>query len=389
MIMYRLRPYQQEAANAGVRFMTSRTDWNGVIVLPTGSGKSLVIATIAAALNAPVLVFQPSKEILEQNYAKYTGYGFSAGIFSASFGKRQIRRVTFATIGSVRRFKEYFSTFRYIIVDECHYVNPRKGMYLDFFASVDARILGLTATPYRLRSSLVRGVGYVSRLEFITRTSPRVFSGIIFSVQVAYLKSRGYLADISYFPRNVVDTRRLKLNSTGADFTEDSIRNLYREIRFNETLEDTVRRLLASGRKGVLVFTRFTDEARSLCRNFEGQCEYVTSETAPSDRERILSGFKDGRIKVVSNVGVLTTGFDYPELDTVVIARPTMSLALWYQMIGRAIRPYPGKVAWVVDLCGSFSRFGPVESLELRKDDDGRYAVWSGKRQLTDVPFQK
>lgn len=387
--MYSLRPYQQAASDAAVAFLTGSQEWNGVIVLPTGSGKSLVIASIAAALNAPVLVFQPSKEILEQNYAKYTGYGLQAGIFSASLGKKQIRRVTFATIGSVKRYKSYFSTFRYIIVDECHYVNSSQGMYRDFFARMGARILGLTATPYRLRSTMVRGQGYVSMLDMITATSPRVFSGIIYNVQVAALKGKGYLAPLKYYPLNYVDTRKLKVNSTGADFTEASLMEYYREIRFGEKLEDVVRKVLASGRQGVLVFTRFTDEAQALCRNFEGQCEYVTGETPAPERERILKGFRYGRIKVVSNVGVLTTGFDYPELDTIVIARPTMSLALWYQMVGRAIRPSPGKVGWIIDLCGNYSRFGPVETLELRKGQDGRYAVWNGQKQLTGVPFQK
>lgn len=387
--MYNLRPYQEAARDAAVRFLTGSQDWNGVIVLPTGSGKSLVIASIAAALNAPVLVFQPSREILEQNYAKYTGYGLPAGIFSASFGKRQIRRVTFATIGSVRRYKEYFRTFRYIIVDECHLVNSQRGMYKEFFLTMGARILGLTATPYRLKSELVRGAGYVSTLEMITAARGRIFSGIIYNAQVSDLKRMGYLADLRYYPMNVIDTKRLTTNTTGADWSEESLRNYYREIRFNEKLEDVVRKLLASGRQGVLVFTRFTDEAEALCRHFEGQCEVVTGDTGKEERDRILKGFRYGRIKVVSNVGVLTTGFDYPELDTIVIARPTMSLALWYQMVGRAIRPAPGKQGWIVDLGGNYNRFGPVESLKLEKNEGGRWEVRNQGKVLTGVPFQK
>ena len=92
------------------------------------------------------------------------------------------------------------------------------------------------------------------------------------------------------------------------------------------------------------------------------------------DREKVLSDFRAGRINVVANVGVLTTGFDYPELDTIVIARPTMSLSLWYQMVGRAIRPYPGKLGWIVDLGGNYGRFGRVEDLEMKPAPD----CWSG-----------
>ena len=91
---------------------------------------------------------------------------------------------------------------------------------------------------------------------------------------------------------------------------------------------------------------------------------------------------------VVANVGVLTTGFDYPELDTVVMARPTMSLAMWYQIVGRAIRPHPSKeCGWIVDLCGNIKRFGEVSDLRLFDSGNGKWAVFSNGRQLTNVRF--
>ena len=102
-----------------------------------------------------------------------------------------------------------------------------------------------------------------------------------------------------------------------------------------------------------------------------------------------MRAFKQKQIKVVANVGVLTTGFDFPELATVVLARPTMSLALYYQMCGRAIRPFPNKVSWVVDLCGNYKRFGRVDDLELRQTKPGIWAVFSGAKQLTNVYFRK
>lgn len=90
----------------------------------------------------------------------------------------------------------------------------------------------------------------------------------------------------------------------------------------------------------------------------------------------------------MANVGVLTTGFDFPELSTVVLARPTMSLALYYQMCGRAIRPYKDKVSWVVDLCGNYKRFGRVDELAMRQTKPGIWAVFSGYKQLTNVYFR-
>lgn len=384
--MYQLRDYQKEAVEAAVSFFEAGSRRNGLIVLPTGAGKSLVIANIAYRLDAPVLVFQPSKEILEQNYTKLVSYGvWDTGIFSASFNRREVRKITFATIGSVKNYKDYFRRFRYVIIDECHNVNAESGMYKDFIQTIQCKVLGLTATPYRLHSTRFYG----SMLRFITRTNPRIFNDMLYHVQVRTLQQRGFLAPMNYYDMQVVDTARLKLNSTGADYSDASVRRHYDEIRFNSILENIVRRLLVAGRKSVLVFTRFTDEARYLVNALGAGAAVVTGETPKAEREQILADFKAKKISVVANVGVLTTGFDFPELATVVLARPTMSLALYYQMCGRAIRPSEGKTSWVVDLCGNFRRFGRVDDLELREPKPGIWAVFSGNRQLTNVYFKK
>lgn len=383
--MYKLRYYQRRAVDVAVDFFQAKGKRNGIIVLPTGSGKSLVIANIAYTLDAPVLIFQPSKEILEQNYEKLCSYGvMDVGIFSASFGRKEVRKITFATIGSVKSHKDYFRLFRYVIIDECHGVNAEAGMYKDFIETIQCKVLGLTATPYRLYSSMFYG----SMLRFITRTNPRIFNEMLYAVQVRTLLNRGYLAPMNYYQLNIVDTSRLKVNSTGADFTDASVRRYYREIKFNDSLENIIRRLLVAGRSSILVFTRFIDEANNIARTFS-DCAVVSSDTSKKDRENILRLFKNKQIKVVANVGVLTTGFDFPELATVVLARPTMSLALYYQMCGRAIRPFPGKVSWVVDLCGNYKRFGRVDDLELRQTKPGIWAVFTGAKQLTNVYFRK
>ena len=384
--MYELRDYQKQAVDVAVNFFQTGNKKNGIIVLPTGAGKSLVIANIAYRLDAPVLIFQPSKEILEQNYEKLCSYGvMDVGIFSASFGRKEVRKITFATIGSVKSHKDYFRLFRYVIIDECHGVNAEAGMYKDFIETIQCKVLGLTATPYRLYSSRFYG----SMLRFITRTNPRIFNEMLYAVQVRTLLNRGYLAPMNYYQLNIVDTSRLKVNSTGADFTDASVRRYYREIKFNDSLENIIRRLLVAGRSSILVFTRFIDEANHIARTFSDCAAVVSSDTSKTDRENTLRLFKNKQIKVVANVGVLTTGFDFPELATVVLARPTMSLALYYQMCGRAIRPFPGKVSWVVDLCGNYKRFGRVDDLELRQTKPGIWAVFTGAKQLTNVYFRK
>lgn len=388
---YQLRDYQQQASDAAVSFFNDKKKkHNALIVIPTGGGKSWIIADIAKRLNENVLVFCPSREILIQNFEKMQKIlPFDCAIYSASVGQKQIAKITFATIGSVKSHPELFTHFKNIIVDECHLVNPKEGMYRDFFDTVKCKMLGLTATPYRLSSSR----DYGSMLKFITRTKPHVFYEVIYHVQVSTLLDMGYLAKLNYYPMNPSgwNEMNLKTNSTGADYTDKSVQEEYERIDFYGYLVHIVQRLMnpkAGGkRKGILVFTRFLKEAERLTQSIPG-CAIVSGNTPKGERERILEEFKAGEIPVVANVGVLTTGFDYPELDTVVMARPTMSLAMWYQIVGRAIRPHPSKEAgWVVDLCGNIKRFGKVEDLHLHNSGNGKWAVYSKGRQLTNVWF--
>ena len=363
---------------------------DGQFFIHHNSGKSLVIADIASRLEGHTLVFQPSKEILEQNYLKLCSYGIlDCSIYSASFGRKEISRITFATIGSVVNHPELFQHFKNIIIDECHLVNPKEGMYKSFLSMLKCKVLGLTATPYRLSSS--RDFG--SMLKFITRTRPCVFSEVIYQVQISTLLDMGYLSKLNYYPMNPVgwNELNLKVNTTGADYTDKSVVKEYERIDFYGFLVNIVQRLMnpKSGvkRKGILVFTRFLKEAERLTWSVPGTA-IVSGETPKKERERILEAFKSGEIPVVANVGVLTTGFDYPELDTIVMARPTMSLALWYQIVGRAIRPHPSKEAgWIVDLCGNIKRFGEVKDLRLVDGGNGKWAVYSNGRQLTNVRF--
>ncbi|RHM52463.1 ATP-dependent helicase [Parabacteroides merdae] len=385
-----LRDYQKAASDKAVAFFKDKNKKsNGVMVLPTGAGKSIVIADIAHRLNDYVLIFCPSREIVEQNFKKLCSYGIlDCSIYSASFNSKEISRITFATIGSVKSHPELFAHFKNIIVDECHLVNPIEGMYKDFFDAVKCKVLGLTATPYRLSSS--RDFG--SMLKFITRTKPHVFSEVIYHVQVSTLLDMGYLSKVNYYPMNPIgwNELNLKINTTGADYTDKSVQKEYERIDFYSYIVHIVQRLMnpkAGGkRKGILVFTQFLKEAERLTMSIPG-CVIVSGDTPKKERERILEMFKVGEIPVVANVGVLTTGFDYPELDTVVMARPTMSLAMYYQIVGRCIRPYKGKTAWFVDLCGNINRFGEVSDLHLKDTGNGKWAVFSKGRQLTNVRF--
>lgn len=378
-----LRPYQEDATSVAVNHMINSRK-PGLCVLPTGSGKSLVIANICQRMPGEGLVFQPSKEILHQNYQKFVSYDpyASAGIFSASAGQKRVRKVTFATIGSVRNASSAFKHFKYIIIDECHGVNPEGGMYADFLKLMgNVPVIGLTATPYRLHSSLEG-----TQLKFITRTRPKVFDSMIHCTQVGDLRDQGFLAALKYYEIQGFDTAKVKVNSSGADFDDRSLKKHFNDIGFSNNVLGIVARQLKAGRKHILVFTKFVEEAEAIAAQLQGAA-CVSADTPGPVRDKILNDFRGGRIKVVVNVGVLTTGFDFPALDAVVIARPTKSLALWYQMVGRALRPFPGKEdAWIIDMCQNFQRFGKVEDLRI-ENTHGLPAVFNKSKQLTNILF--
>ena len=381
------RTYQTEGTDIAVDFFSSERKDHGLLIYPTGSGKSLIIANIAKELDGRTVVFQPSKEILEQNYAKFISYGNRAGIYSASAGSKLVDDITFATIGSVASKHHLFKSFKNIIIDEAHLVNASNGMYKDFLDSIShAKVLGLTATPYRLTSTFEGAM-----LEWITTTSEKVFSDVLYYIDNSVLFDAGFLAPLKYFSIDAIDRNMLQVNKQGNDFTADSLRFLYRKINF-EKLTAKWANYLLSKKKNCLVFCSLLDEARKALQYIPGAV-LLTGETEKVKREKILAAFKSGEIRCVVNVGVLTTGFDFPALESVLLARSTMSLALYYQIIGRVMRPFTyedgtKKEGWVLDLGGNINKFGKIETMKIHKQGKD-YSIWNNGRQLTDVTFNK
>ena len=395
---YILREYQKQASDAAIAFFNDKEKkGNALLVLATGSGKSLVIADIAYRLGSDVLVFCPSKEITQQNYAKMKSYDVECSMYSASVGKKDVSKITFATIGSVKNCPGLFSHFSYIIIDEAHYVNSKSGMYKDFLKSLKCKALGLTATPYRLETKTKMDyktrtfVSATSFLQMLTDYREPIFSDIIYNIDAGTLLHKGYLSPLKYYniPPQGWDESCLFKNTTGSDYADSSVRWMQEKVDFENYLVSVVRRLLnpktGDKRNGILVFTRFVEEARTLANSVEGGA-YISGDMTKANRERILKEFEEGKIKVLANAGVLIVGYDRPDLDTVVLATPTLSLARYYQEIGRAIRIHPSKEeGWIVDLCGTFRRFGRVEDLKLKRNAKGKWLVETNGKVLTGI----
>lgn len=384
---FQLRPYQSESINASIDFLHGNSKENALVILPTGSGKSVVIAKILEPLEGKTIVLQPSKEILEQNYEKFSNYG-KASIYSASAGEKRIDKVTFCTIGSIINKKHLFKGLKNILIDECHLVNSDAGMYNEFIkAFPEAKVLGLTATPYRLETT-AEG----SQLTFLTRSNPRIFDKILYYVQNDVLFNAGYLAELEYYNFDVIDRSKLELNSSGTDFTQTSLRRYYKSIDMPSRIVKTSSSIL-SKRKNLLIFCSLIEEAAAVNKRIPGSA-ILTGDTKKEEREKILSQFKKGTIRCLINVGVLTTGFDYPALEAVLMARSTMSLSLYYQIVGRVMRIFTyadgtKKKGWFIDMGGNINFFGKIETMKIQVDQEGRFAIWNNGRQLTNTPFQK
>lgn len=408
--VFTLRPYQEEAVQKGVEFFMRSSGPNEIIMAATGAGKSLIISNICERFKERILVLQPSQEILKQNYAKFTANGGHAGIYSASVGRKDMARVTFASIQTVMSKgrggnylnAEFFKGYRNIIIDEVHIGSDASGegqlvTLLDMIkerTGKPPRILGLTATPFRTYPCYNRDGERDTVLKMLTRTRPRIFGHISYWTQVKELLEQGFLAAPRYFDvrkelSHGFDRSALKVNSTGADYDEKALQDYYDTIDFKQDIVKIVRRINKTGRQ-ILVFMSSVPDAQWVSNELGSDSATVTGKTPTADRRRIEADFKAGKLRSVVNCSVWTTGFDYPELKVVLLARPLRSLSLYYQMLGRCLRPYENQEAWLVDSCANFSVFGRIEDLILDHDDKNLPILkGSGGKLLTGVPLRE
>lgn len=384
-----LRPYQQKASEVAVSYFLGQVEKPSIIVAPTAFGKSVLIADIAKKIDGKTIVLQPSKELLEQNYSKFMAMGGNAEIYSASAGRKEIGDVTYATIGSIKSIGGTFRQmgFKYVIVDECHLFPPNDSMFTRFIRDLGSnKVLGVTATPFRLQTGNDQSGFPFSKLVMLTSRSKNAgfFKEILHVHQIQEIITDGYWSPLVYQQFDF-DNKILKYNGAGSDFTESSMAQAYENL----DLEGSCKKFVQdSDRKSVLVFVPTVQQAMSLSSKLQDSV-VVYGDMSKSEREEAVSGFKSGKYRVAVNVNVLSVGFDHPALDCVIFARPTASLAWFYQAAGRGTRLCPEKNdCLIVDFVGNLGRFGPLHKLTIERYKSS-WQVFSGDFQLTSIDIRQ
>ncbi|MBT3983280.1 MAG: DEAD/DEAH box helicase [Bacteriovoracaceae bacterium] len=358
--MYKLRDYQQVAVDKTVKYFKCKRD-PAVIVLPTGAGKSLVIAEMARIAKGRVLVLAHVKELVEQNHKKYQSYLLDAGIYSAGLGKKESgQKVIFGSIQSVARAdSSFFDEFSLLVIDECHRVSlEADSQYGVVIKKLKERnksicILGLTATPYRL------GLGWIYNYsqEGATRTrESRFFKRCVFELSLEYMIRNKFLTPPVKVDIPVTCYDFSELTQSGKMYTISQIEELLKQQRRLTPLiiKNIIDITESYHRQGVMIFSSTVKHAREILDCLpEGQARIVLGDTEDSERDHIISEFKEKKFKYLVNVSVLTTGFDAPHVDVIAILRPTESVSLYQQIIGRGLRiDVSKKDCFVLDYTG-------------------------------------
>lgn len=388
----KLRENQIEPVAIGVEFFKTKNMKPSIIVAPTAFGKSIVIAAIAKELGEKLLVLQPSKELLEQNYNKFITLGGEASIYSASMGSKELGDVTYATIGSIikiaGKFRELGVTK--IIIDECdRYPRAKSGQLRRFVDGMKAtHVLGLTATPLKLQTNM-GDTGPYSKLVMLTNRSKHgmFFKFILHVSQIQDIVELGYWTPLEYQSYDF-DTGALVYNSSGAEYTNDSIARSYENQNIGNKIVKKIAEL--QNRKSILVAVPTIEQATNLAKRIPSAA-VVHGGTPKDERRRIIEEFRNQQIRVIVQVNVLTVGFDYPELDCLITGRPTASISWWYQFVGRGTRIHENKKdCLVVDFVGSVEKFGKVEALYYKQDGEENWELYGeNKKQITGIPMHE
>jgi DNA repair protein RadD len=365
-----LRDYQQRTIDQLYKWFADGHRGHPCIELPTGSGKSHIVAALCKEAiqtwpETRILMLTHVKELIEQNAEKMRDHWPNAplGIYSAGMRRRDIGEpITFAGIQSVRNKADQIGHVDLVLIDECHLVSHKQeGGYrklIDDLMRVNPalRVIGLTATPYRL------GHGYIT-------DEPALFADIISPVGIEELIYKKFLAPL----RSKLTAHQLSVEGVhrrGGEYIDSELQAAVDTDKNNSATVDEVIRL-AGDRRSWLFFCAGVRHAHNVAdilaaRGITSAC--IVGETPKAERERIIAGFKSGEIRALTNANVLTTGFDHPDLDLIAMLRPTLSTGLYVQMAGRGMRPKSHTDhCLVLDFAGVVQTHGPITAVNPKK----------------------
>jgi DNA repair protein RadD len=345
--MIELRDYQEACVVSIFDYFAEKVG-NPLVALPTGTGKSLVMAGfIERALKVfpgtKILILTHVKELIAQNHKamKQLWKTAPAGIYSAGLKKREHHYpITFAGIASIHKRSQQFGHQDLIFIDEAHLVGDKESaMYIHFIQKMkkinpSLKVVGLTATKWRM------GMGLL--------TNGQIFDDVCFDLTdmrgFNWLLGEGYLKPLIPKPMEV----EFDLSGVGTTAGEYKQNELQQAVDVGELNDAAVGEIIKHGfnRKHWLIFASGVDHAlhlEALLTERGIDCTTVHSRMTDDERDANIIGFRSGKYQAIVNYGVLTTGFDFPEIDMIAVLRPTKSSGLWVQMLGRGTRPVYGE----------------------------------------------
>lgn len=381
-----LRPYQRDAVDSVYRFLRVRDD-NPCVVIPTGGGKTPIIAQICKDAterwDGRALVLTHVKELLDQTVERIAAFCSpgslpTVGVYSAGANRRDLGYpTTVATIQSVWKKAEAIGKVDVALVDEAHMIplgnssQSEEGMYRTFLADLQAinpamRVVGLTATPWRMSGGLICGA----------KNSGAILNAICYEVSVRDLTDAGYLSPIRIEsgPRRAtrIDLSTIKVRA-GEFVLGDVERAFGEEASVIAHVDDLVER--SRDRASTLIFASGVAHGWRIVEIFRQrhnlECGFVSAKTPDAERDETLRRFSSGDLRHLCNVAVLTTGFDAPRIDCIAIMRPTMSPGLYAQMAGRGLRLSPEtdkRDCLIIDYGENAIRHGLIDDLRLPPD---------------------
>jgi DNA repair protein RadD len=365
----KLRDYQQAAVDAVVKYW-ERGGLHPLVEVPTGGGKSAILGALARVVvqdcGGRVVIATHRAELIDQDAAACRRVWPQApvGIYSAALGQRRVSDITVCGVASVAKRADVLGRVDVLIVDEAHLIPAEgDGQYQTLVrglreANPALRIVGLTATPYRLSQG------------YLTQNSGALFTSICYRVDVASLIAQGHLAPLVTGAVGAqIDTDALAVRA--GEFAARDLELAADVASVTEHVADDVAAALQAGRTSALLFGVGVAHAHHLAeavRDRGVSCEVIVGETEQMVRQAIIGRFRRRELQAIASCDVLTTGFDAPVVDTLAVVRPTCSASLWVQMVGRGMRPAEGKSdCLVLDYGGNIARHGPVDDVRIKE----------------------